>query len=101
MHKKINLNELIRFSSEEVVADGLHESVNFRSTIINMSAGMKIKGHAAPEAIFYIIKGEGSIIVGEEEIPAKAGDFVVTPSAIPHAVQADTDFSFFIVVGNQ
>ena len=41
--------------------------------------------HHQTDETFYVIEGELTVIVGDEQIEAKAGDFVLGPRGVPHA----------------
>ncbi|MEZ5365912.1 MAG: cupin domain-containing protein [Bryobacterales bacterium] len=42
--------------------------------------------HAGQDKIYYILEGEGDVIVGEETTRVKAGDLVLAKSEEPHAM---------------
>ena len=61
--------------------------------ITTVPAGVKIEPHAHKdhEQIYYIIKGSGTIIIGEEKAKVKAGDCIYLPTDMPHSFINDGD----------
>jgi len=53
--------------------------------------GVELKPHVHEnhEQIYYIIKGSGTILVGEEKAKVKEGDCIYLPSDIPHGFTND------------
>ena len=43
--------------------------------------------HDATEEVFYFIRGTGVVVLGEKEIPVKAGSVVAVPLGVCHGVR--------------
>ncbi len=75
-----------------------HENATVKNILIN--AGDIIPRHNVPvDVFFYIIKGKGTIVIGNEEGFVSEGDIVVCPQNVEMSVKANqnTDLSFLNV----
>jgi len=69
--------------------------------IINLvlEKGEKVPSHKTPvDVLFQIIEGKGTVAIGEESQVVEAGDIVVSPAHIPHALEANQDCLFSVYV---
>lgn len=50
-----------------------------------------------------VLKGEAKVIIGDEEIKAKAGDFLYIPAGAPHYYEAcyGSDYEFLCMITTQ
>jgi len=70
--------------------------------IINLvlEPGEKVPAHKTPvDVLFQIIEGKGTVTIGQESQVVEAGDIIVSPVQIPHALEADQGslFSFLVI----
>lgn len=49
----------------------------------------KPHAHTNEEQIYYILQGEGRMVVGDKEIPSKAGDVGYFPKGVNHGFYND------------
>lgn len=64
-----------------------------------LSPGQEVPTHVTPvDVLFHVIEGKGKVTIGAEIAEVTAGDIVVSPAHIPHALQADTASSFSVLV---
>lgn len=55
--------------------------------------------HTTPvDVLFYVVKGAGTIGVGDEDAAVGETDIVVSPKGIPHSVRADRGQEFQVLV---
>ncbi len=61
--------------------------------ITTVPVGVEIEPHAHKdhEQVYYMIKGYGTIIIGEEKAKVRAGDCIYLPTDIPHRFINDGD----------
>ena len=66
---------------------GEHTEGRFIQLLVQDRRGASTPLHVHRDAdeTFYVIEGEATIVVGDERIEAKAGDFVFGPMGVPHA----------------
>ncbi|WP_338823675.1 hypothetical protein MHOCP_18730 [Moorella humiferrea] len=66
---------------------------------LTLNPGDEVPSHTTPvDVLFHIIEGEGSVTVGPETAKVKAGEIVVSPAGIPHALNADAGTIFSVLV---
>ncbi|QGP91003.1 Cupin domain protein [Neomoorella glycerini] len=66
---------------------------------LTLAPGDEVPSHTTPvDVLFHVIEGEGSITVGPETAKVSAGEIVVSPAGIPHALAANAGSSFSVLV---
>lgn len=86
------------FSSEHYVPKFLHSSDKVRVLLLCLDAGQEVPPHTSPEATLYVVKGKGTITVGEEPVPVEAGTLVVVDAGVNHAVKSHERMSLMVTV---
>ena len=64
------------------------DTPRFNLAVIEIQAhrgGPPIHAHAAEDDSFYILEGELTFILGDEEVVAGPGTFVLVPPGVPHS----------------
>ncbi|NPV89404.1 MAG: cupin domain-containing protein [Firmicutes bacterium] len=99
--------EIVRIA--DIPAKGTPRGVQGRSLVdlpdvsvmnLILSAGDKVPEHVTPvDVLFHVLEGEGTVIIGEEKAKVKAGEIIISPANIPHALEADcgSNFSFLVI----
>jgi quercetin dioxygenase-like cupin family protein len=68
-------------------------------TLFAFDAGQGLSEHSAPfDAIVHVLDGEAQIIIGGEAVCAAAGQLVVMPANVPHAVNAEQRFKMLLIM---
>ena len=68
-------------------------------TIFAFSKGEGLSEHTSPfDAYVHILEGVAEIHIGKEGHIMKAGEIIIMPAGIPHAVTASTDFKMLLVM---
>ncbi|GEA18794.1 cupin domain-containing protein [Moorella sp. E306M] len=66
---------------------------------LTLAPGDEVPSHTTPvDVLFHIIEGEGSVTVGPETAKVNAGEIVVSPAGIPHALAANAGTHFSVLV---
>lgn len=59
----------------------------------------KVPSHKTPvDVLFQVVEGFGTVTVGDEQQICTAGDIVVSPAQIPHALEANQGCLFSVYV---
>ena len=69
--------------------------------IVNLflELGEKVPSHKTPvDVLFQVIEGKGTLTIGEETQVVEAGNIVVSPAEIPHALEANQGCTFSVYV---
>ena len=61
--------------------------------------GQKLSEHQTPyDAVVQVIDGKAKILIGGEEKNVSAGQIIIMPANIPHAVQAQERFKMILTM---
>jgi len=103
--KNIELSEvhemgaLVNYQEGQVISRTLAQGQNLSLTLFAFDKGEEISSHSSRgDAMVYLLDGEASITIGEETFNIKAGETIVMPAGIPHALLAREQFKMLLVV---
>lgn len=93
------LAELVDYEDGRVVSRTLAQNSGVGLTLFAFDAGEGLSTHSSPgDALVYVLDGESLITIDGEEMTVGAGEAVVMPTNIPHAVQASQPFKMLLTV---
>lgn len=96
---KLNLKDLVAYQPGQVVSKTLVQNEYVSMTIFSFDKGEEISTHAAGgDAMVTVLEGKGRINVGGEIFYLEAGDTLIMPKDIPHAVYGEEQFKMQLVV---
>lgn len=97
--KPFELKEQVRYEAGKVVSLTLAQKPGVGMTLFAFDAGESISTHAAPgDAMATILEGTAQITIDSVPHTLNAGEAVIMPAGVPHAVQAITAFKMYLVV---
>ena len=68
-------------------------------TLFAFDKGQNLSEHSAPfDAIVQVLEGTGTIIINKEEHSVGAGELIVMPANVPHAVEARERFKMLLIM---
>lgn len=84
---KLHLADLVEYCPGQVVSKTLVQNELVSMTIFSFDKGEKISSHSAGgDAMVTVLDGTGKFTVGGVEYVLEAGETLVMPKDIPHAV---------------
>lgn len=93
------LSELTDYEEGRVVSRTLAENKGVSITLFAFDAGEGLSTHSAPgDALVHILDGEAFITIDGKGMVVKAGEAVVMPADIPHALDAQQQFKMLLVI---
>lgn len=100
--KKTDLEEGRKFNALHLHRSLVHDSPWFRIINFNLSAGQVFPVHSHDtdgQLSILVLEGEGAFL-GEAgaEIPARAGELLVSEIREPHGVRAATDMRILVTI---
>lgn len=96
---KLNLNDLVDYAQGQVVSKTLVQNDYVSMTIFSFDKGEEISTHAAGgDAMVTVLEGKGKFTVGGEIFYLEAGETLIMPKDIPHAVYGEERFKMQLVV---
>ena len=97
--KKISLKDLVEYQEGQVVSKTLVQNSLISMTIFSFDKGEEISTHAAGgDAMVTVLEGTGRFTVGGEVFVLNAGETLIMPKDIPHAVYGEERFKMQLIV---
>lgn len=99
-HEKIlTLQDEISVQKQMVVSKTLVQNEAVSITLFAFAKGEEISTHESTgDAMVYVLEGTGKFTVGGKEYICKAGESLIMPAGIPHAVYGMEDFKWMLTV---
>ena len=95
----IELKSMVQYSKGSIVSRTVEETENGTVTLFAFDAGQSLSEHTAPyNAYVIILDGEAELKIGDENVHPEAGQVVLMPADIPHAVRAADRFKMLLVM---
>lgn len=96
---KLELKDLVAYQDGQVVSKTLVQNDFVSMTIFSFDKGEEISTHAAAgDAMVTVLEGKGRFTVAEDVFYLEAGETLVMPKDIPHAVFGEERFKMQLVV---
>ena len=97
--KMFNFNNEIEYAQGSVVSKIILKKESGNVTIFSFDKGQNLSEHTAPfDAMIQVIEGEAEITINKEPFMLKAGENIIMPANIPHAVDALTKFKMVLTM---
>lgn len=97
--KVFNLEKSIDYAKGSVVSKTLIKKDSGNITLFAFDSGQGLSEHTAPfDALVYILDGEAEITIGGHAQNAAAGEMLVMPANITHALYAKKPFKMLLVM---
>jgi quercetin dioxygenase-like cupin family protein len=95
----VALADLVAYQPGAVVSRTLVKKNAGTVTLFAFDVGQGLSEHTAPfDAIAEILDGEAELTIGGKKVPARAGQAVLMPANVPHALSATTPFKMLLVM---
>ena len=96
---KLKLTDLVDYQSGRVVSRTLVQNEKVSVTIFSFDKGEEISTHASGgDAMVTVLEGIGQFTVGGEVFVLEAGETLIMPKDIPHAVFGQERFKMQLIV---
>ncbi len=95
----LKLAEEVQVQPGQIVSKTLAQNNALSMTLFAFSKGEEIGTHdSAGDAFVYVLEGTGKFTVGGVAHLVHAGEALVMPANIPHAVYGEADFKWILTV---
>ncbi len=99
MDKALVMAELVTYQPGQIVSRTLVQNKAVSITLFAFDKGEEISSHESKgDALVYLLDGTASITVGSSVHSVSAGQTIVMPAGIPHALEAAEPFKMMLVV---
>ena len=96
---KLRLTDLVDYQPGQVVSRTLVQNNKVSVTIFSFDKGEEISTHASGgDAMVTVLEGTGRFTVGREVFVLEAGETLIMPKDIPHAVFGQERFKMQLTV---
>lgn len=97
--RTLNLKEMVDYAVDSVVSKTLVKNQAGTLTLFAFDAGQGLSEHTAPyDAVVQLIEGDADLMIGGKILQAVAGQMVIMPANIPHAVQPGGRFKMLLTM---
>jgi quercetin dioxygenase-like cupin family protein len=95
----LRLSELVSTQQGAVVSRTILKAGGGTLTLFAFDAGQGLSEHTAPfDAVVAVLEGEAELTVGGTKVPTRAGEFVLMPANVPHAVHAPSALKMLLIM---
>jgi quercetin dioxygenase-like cupin family protein len=95
----LSLRRARRLPGGGIVSRTLYKEAPGTLTLFAFDAGQQLSEHTAPfDAFVQVLDGAVELTIGGEKVPAKAGELVLMPAGVPHAVTARERFKMLLIM---
>ncbi|MCB5951749.1 cupin domain-containing protein [Enterococcus sp. BWT-B8] len=97
--KVLNLREEVPVEKEQVASMTLVQRQDLGMTILSLDKDQEIGGHSSKgDAMVNLLSGQARITIGDEVFVINAGETIIMPANIKHALYAVEAFQMLLVV---
>ena len=95
----MNINSSVEYASRSVVSKVIMKQPGGQVTLFSFDAGEGLSEHMTPfEALVTVTDGTAVISISGVEHPVSAGEAIILPANIPHAVCAKERFKMMLTM---
>lgn len=97
--KAVDLASLVEYGEGAVVSRTLIQAAVGTVTVFAFDKGQGLSEHSTPfDALVQILDGSAEITIGGEVVTVSAGESVLMPADIPHALQAPERYKMLLTM---
>lgn len=95
----ISFKDAVVYAQGSIVSKTLFDKPEGSLTLFAIAEGQGIKEHKSPyDATVHVIEGEGLFSVGDKEYKVSAGEGLIMPANIEHAVLPKAAFKMLLIM---
>ena len=97
--KVFSFNEIIEYAPNSVISKTIIKKPTGTVTLFSFDKGEALSEHTAPfDAMVQVIDGSAEIIINGNPFRVEAGNSIIMPAGIPHAVKANERFKMLLTM---
>lgn len=94
-----NTADLVDYQEGAVVSKTVLDKSIGNITVFAFATGQGLSEHTSPyDAFVYVLDGQAIITIEEKEQTVKAGEMLIMPANLPHALKAVQPFKMMLVM---
>ncbi len=97
--EKFNFIKAVDYSADGIVSKRIIQKPSGNITLFAFDKGQELSEHSAPfDALLQALEGEGEILINGVSFHLTAGESIILPANIPHAVKATAKFKMLLTM---
>jgi quercetin dioxygenase-like cupin family protein len=97
--KPAALSALIDYADDSIVSKTIIDKPVGTITLFAFDKGQKLSEHTAPyDAVVQVIDGSADLTIGGKLTNVSAGQIIIMPAGVPHAVAAKEKFKMLLIM---
>lgn len=97
--RALELAALIEYQENSVVSKQVLDKKAGTLTLFAFDAGQGLSEHTAPyDATIFVTDGKAEILIGGQSHAVEAGQMIIMPANVPHAVNARERFKMLLIM---
>jgi len=97
--KNQKLSLLVEYAADSIVSKTILDKPVGTITLFAFDKGQKLSEHTAPyDAVVQVIDGSAQLTIGGKDVKVLAGEIIVMPGNVPHAVTALEKFKMLLTM---
>ena len=94
-----NVAELTYYAQGAIVSRTLADNESGTVTLFAFDAGQGLSEHTTPfDALVHVVDGTAELTIGGKTVTASAGQIVLMPANVPHALKAIKPFKMLLIM---
>jgi len=94
-----NLTAMVEYADDSIVSKTILDKPVGTVTLFAFDKGQKLSEHTVPyDAVVQILDGKGRLTIGGQDVEVVAGQIIIMPANVPHAVSADVKFKMLLTM---
>lgn len=95
----VSIDDLKEFATDKRIRKKVVDSEKIVAEMVCYTPGQVTPNHVHPkqDEIFFIVEGEGMMIVDDEEIPVSPTSIIMVPATVSHGVRAADDSNLVLM----
>ncbi len=100
MHSKIlSFTKDIEYATEGIVSKRILEKTTGNVSLFAFDKAQRLSEHSAPfDAMIQVLEGKAEVTINKEPFNLVAGESIIMPANIPHAVFATEQFKMLLTM---
>jgi quercetin dioxygenase-like cupin family protein len=97
--KAQNVAGLVGYADDSIVSKTIVDKPAGTITLFAFDEGQGLSEHTTPyDAVVQVLDGQARLTIGEDEKRVSAGEIIIMPGNVPHAVYAEERFKMLLTM---
>lgn len=99
MGRSQQLASLVECATDSIVSKTILDKPVGTITLFAFDKGQKLSEHTVPyDAVVQVIEGSAQLTIGDKNVRVLAGEIIIMPANVPHAVAAEEKFKMLLTM---